>query len=340
MLIAVILAAAALVGLGLFFALRHRSRPAERARPVRIRKSEGAAPGKPVESGRTERARRDAPRRDDPEREDPERARRDDPEREPGNDSRVQVLERANRELIEHHRQSEIFLATATHELRTPLSGIVSYAEVLAEYYDTISDDERRSLCQALHQQCKAMMGLVDELFDFARLQSGRLTLEAEPIRVSELVASACDVVQLPAAERGLRIERQLADLGPVVLDPTKIRQCVLNLLSNAVKFTEPGGVIIVRLGAAAEGIEVAVTDTGPGIRPEEVGQIFEIFHSGAVRRGAKSLGLGLYLVKSFVELHGGNVWVESQPGEGSTFAFALPWTPPRASLALDTDAA
>lgn len=327
MLIAVILAAAALVGLGLFFALRHRSRPAERARPAGIRESEGAAPGKTAESGRAERARCDD-------------ARCEDPEREPRNDSRVQVLERANRELIEHHRQSEIFLATATHELRTPLSGIVSYAEVLAEYYDTISDDERRSLCQALHQQCKAMMGLVDELFDFARLQSGRLTLEAEPIRVSELVASACDVVQLPAAERGLRIERQLADLGPVVLDPTKIRQCVLNLLSNAVKFTEPGGVIIVRLGAAAEGIEVAVTDTGPGIRPEEVGQIFEIFHSGSVRRGAKSLGLGLYLVKSFVELHGGRVWVDSRPGQGSTFAFALPWTPPRANLALDTDAA
>lgn len=261
-------------------------------------------------------------------------------ERERRSDGRALVLERANRELIELHRQSELFLATATHELRTPLSGIVSYAEVLAEYYDTISDDERRSLCLALHQQCKAMLGLVDELFDFARLQSGRLTLEAEPIRVNELVASACDVVQPAAAERGLRIERQLADLGPVVLDPTKIRQCVLNLLSNAVKFTEPGGVISVHLGAAAEGIEVTVTDTGPGIPPDEVDRIFEMFHSGPARRTAKSLGLGLYLVKSFVELHGGRVRVVSQPGQGSTFAFALPWGPPRESLGLDTDAA
>ncbi len=250
-------------------------------------------------------------------------------ERERRADGRNLTLERANRELVEHHRQSEIFLATATHELRTPLSGIVSYSEVLADYYDTIADDERRWLASALNHQCKALMGLVDELFDFARLQSGRLTLDAELVRVHEIVASACDVVQPAARELGITIERQLADLGPVMLDPTKIRQCVLNLLSNAIKFTEPRSTVTVRLSAAAQGIEVAVTDTGPGIPEHEVERIFEIFHSGPARRGTKSLGLGLYLVKSIIELHGGTVAVKSQPGMGSTFAFTLPWAPP-----------
>jgi signal transduction histidine kinase len=181
------------------------------------------------------------------------------------------------------------------------------------------------------------MMGLVDELFDFARLESGRLTLDAEPTRVGELVGSAIDLLAPVAAERGLRIERQVADPEPVVLDPTKIRQCVLNLLTNAIKFTPDGGTISVQLTSDAEGVQVAISDTGRGITPEEMGRIFDLFNTGA--GDSKGLGLGLYLVKSFVELHGGRVWVRSRPGEGSTFAFALPWNPPRASLELESAA-
>ena len=261
-------------------------------------------------------------------------------EREQRIGGRNSVLERANRELVDHNRQTEVFLATATHELRTPLSGILSYAEVLADYYDTLADDERRSIASSLNHQCQTMMGLVEELFDFARLESGRLTLDAEPTRASELVSSAVDLMAAVAAEHGLRFERQIAELGPVVLDPTKIRQCVLNLLSNAIKFTPAGGTISVRLTASAEGIEVAVADTGQGIPAEELDRVFELFYSGAGRGGQKSLGLGLYLVRSFVELHGGKVWVRSRPGEGSTFAFAVPWHSPRANLEPESRAA
>ena len=242
--------------------------------------------------------------------------------------------------LVEYNRKMQVFLATATHELRTPLAGIISYAEVLADYFDTLSDEERRSLCSSLNEQCKTMMGLVDELFDFARLESGRLTLDPEPTRVGELIGSAIDLLASVAAERGLKLERQLADSGPVVLDPTKIRQCVLNLLTNAIKFTPDGGTISVKLSSDAAGVQVSVTDTGRGVPPDQIERIFDLFHTGAGRGDSKSLGLGLYLVKSFVELHGGRVWVKSSPGEGSTFAFALPWSPPRASLELEARAA
>ncbi len=235
--------------------------------------------------------------------------------------------------LAEQSRQMEVFLATATHELRAPLSGIVSYAEVLADYFDTLSDEERRSLCSALNQQCKALMGLVDELFDLARLRSGRLTLVASPTNARELVQSAIDLLSPVAAERGLHVECHIGEAGPVVLDSVKIRQCILNLLTNAIKYTPEGGTIRVELASDSDGIRVVVSDTGRGIPSEEIEKIFDLFHTGAARGDAKSLGLGLYLVKSFIELHGGRVWVRSTPGEGSTFAFTLPWSPPRTSL-------
>jgi signal transduction histidine kinase len=244
-------------------------------------------------------------------------------------ESRTFKLEDANRELSEHRHNAEVFLATATHELRTPLSGIVSYAEVLADYYDTLSDQERRALCVSLSQQCKAMTGLVDDLFDFVRLESGRLTLDAESTEAADLVSSAVNLMAPVAAERGLHLEQHIPDIGAVILDATKIRQCVLNLLSNAIKFTDPGGTIVVRVSAAAKGIEVSVTDTGRGVPPDEIDRIFTLFHSGAGRRAEKSLGLGLYLVKSFVELHGGEIWVTSEPDRGSSFGFSLPWIPP-----------
>jgi signal transduction histidine kinase len=255
-------------------------------------------------------------------------------------ESRTMALERVNRELTEHQRKAEVFLATATHELRTPLSGIVSYAEVLADYYDSLSDQERRALCVSLSQQCKTMTGLVDDLFDFVRLESGRLTLDAESTSAAELVISAVNLMAPVAAERGLRIEQQIPDIGSAMLDSTKIRQCVLNLLSNAIKFTEPGGSITVKAAAHPKGVEVTVTDTGRGVSAEDQDRIFNLYQSGSTRRADKSLGLGLYLVKSFVELHGGQVWVKSEIGRGSTFGFSLPWAPPGMSASQPPHAA
>ena len=255
-------------------------------------------------------------------------------------ESRTMALERVNRELTEHQRKAEVFLATATHELRTPLSGIVSYAEVLADYYDSLSDQERRALCVSLSQQCKTMTGLVDDLFDFVRLESGRLSLDAESTSAAELVISAVNLMAPVAAERGLRIEQHIPDIGSAMLDSTKIRQCVLNLLSNAIKFTEPGGSIVVKAAAHPKGVEVTVTDTGRGVSPEDQDRIFNLYQSGSNRRADKSLGLGLYLVKSFVELHGGQVWVKSELGRGSTFGFSLPWAPPGMSVGQPPHAA
>jgi two-component system cell cycle sensor histidine kinase PleC len=247
---------------------------------------------------------------------------------------RVGRFEQANRELVDVNRKSEVFLATATHEMRTPLSGIVSYAEVLADYYDTMSDDERRPLCTELNDQCKAMMGLVDELFDFARLESGRLTLDTEETRIGELVTSAIDIMEPYAREREIEVERQIDIDLPVVLDPTKIRQCVLNLISNAIKFSDPGGRVTISVEPCKDRVQVTVADTGRGIEPEELDHVFELYRSTAGRKakGVKGLGLGLYLVKNFIELHEGEIQVWSVPGDGSTFRFILPRKPGRAS--------
>ncbi|MGD8395707.1 MAG: HAMP domain-containing sensor histidine kinase [Candidatus Eiseniibacteriota bacterium] len=240
---------------------------------------------------------------------------------------RVMRLEQSNRELVDVNRKSDLFLATATHELRTPLSGIISYAEVLADYYETMSDAERRPLCIELNEQCKAMMGLVDGLFDFARLESGRLTLDTEATEIGELVGSAIDILEPTANERGIRIERRIDVRQEIEIDPTKIRQCVLNLVANAIKFTDPGGIVTVALARAELGVEVTISDTGRGIEPEDLDRVFDLYRStaGPKARGVRGLGLGLYLVKNFVELHQGRIDVSSVSGEGSTFRFTIP---------------
>jgi signal transduction histidine kinase len=197
-----------------------------------------------------------------------------------------------------------------------------------------MSDDERRPLCTELNDQCKAMMGLVDELFDFARLESGRLTLDTEETRIGELVTSAIDIMEPYAREREIEVERQIDIDLPVVLDPTKIRQCVLNLISNAIKFSDPGGRVTISVEPCKDRVQVTVADTGRGIEPEELDHVFELYRSTAGRKakGVKGLGLGLYLVKNFIELHEGEIQVWSVPGDGSTFRFILPRKPGRAS--------
>ncbi len=247
---------------------------------------------------------------------------------------RTQMLDRANRRLADVNRKSEVFLATATHELRTPLSGIVSYAEVLSEYYDTMDDDERRPLCKDLNEQCRTMLGLVDQLFDFARLESGRLVLSLEPTSIGELVTSALDLVEPRAQEAGITLVRRVHADTVLHVDPTKIRQSLLNLLANALKFTEAGGSITVELVERGDGMVIGVADTGRGIPSEELPYIFDQYRSADTKRGRaeRGLGLGLYLVKNFIDLHNGRVDVASEVAKGTQFRIFLPKAAPQAA--------
>jgi len=237
-------------------------------------------------------------------------------------------LEEDNRELASLNHMKEIFLATLSHELRTPLSCIVSFAEILDERGSQLGERDRQRFVSIVHEQATKMLDLTEQLMDLSKLQKYTLELNLRDTDVNEVVQSAYVAHAQTAAAKHIELRTDLdRGLRAIPADPTKVRQIVLNLLGNAIKFTEEGGQVVVATRSAGERVELSVTDTGMGMDDEEISRIFGLFTQGT-RQGQSTqngLGLGLYLVKKFAELHNGEVRVESEKGKGTTFRVYLP---------------
>ncbi|MBI2941513.1 MAG: response regulator [Chloroflexi bacterium] len=241
-----------------------------------------------------------------------------------------QELDRARKAAEEARRQKAEFAANISHELRTPLNLIIGFSEMMTiapESYgaETLPDTYRGDV-EAVYRNACHLSGLIDDVLDLSQIEAGRMGLFREQVTLAQVVDEAVGAITSLFRDKGLRMTVELP-LQPVVLyaDRTRIRQVLINLLNNAARFTERGEV---RIGARANRSEVVVSvaDTGPGIPPEELPRIFDEFHrvDGSYQR-RPGHGLGLAICKRFVELHGGSIWVESRPGEGSTFLFSLP---------------
>jgi signal transduction histidine kinase len=168
------------------------------------------------------------------------------------------------------------------------------------------------------------MNRLVQDLLDVAKLEAGRVAISARPVAVAPLVSEASGMLAPIAAEKQLRLETVIAEgLQEVVADEGRVIQVLSNLVGNAVKFTPAGGTITIRAEDAPGGVRFSVSDTGVGMTPDQLSQLFGQFWQAnpADRRG---IGLGLSIAKGIVEAHGGRIWVESQPGVGTTFHFTL----------------
>jgi CheY-like chemotaxis protein len=187
-----------------------------------------------------------------------------------------------------------------------------------------------------VHRNCEHLSSMVSDVLDLSQVEAGRVALHQERVNLAELIDGAVMVVASLLERKGLQLAVESApDLPAIYGDPTRIRQVVLNLVSNAARFTERGGITI-RVAQEDDAVQVSVTDTGPGVTPEDAQRIFEPFCQGTRgpwrERGGS--GLGLTISKQFIELHGGRIWLESQPGQGATFAFSLPISPPLAPAA------
>ncbi|MGI8673557.1 MAG: PAS domain-containing hybrid sensor histidine kinase/response regulator, partial [Luteitalea sp.] len=219
------------------------------------------------------------------------------------------------------------FLAGLSHELRTPLNAILGWAHVL-HGNDGLSDETRHGLA-IIERNARLQTRLIEDLLDMSRILSGKLRLDVQQVHIATVVEAAVETIRPSAEARGLRLVTVLdPHAGPVAGDPMRLQQVVWNLLSNAVKFTERGGKIEVVLERVNSHLEVSVTDTGVGIRPDFLPHVFERFRQadGSITRSYGGLGIGLSIVKHLVELHGGSVRAKS-PGEhrGATFIVALP---------------
>lgn len=242
--------------------------------------------------------------------------------------SRARELEADNERLNDINRLKDVFLSTATHELKTPLTSVIAYSELLSDESLEINDRQRGEFVSRLRDEAHRLLGLIDDILDLSRIESGKLALHRRRVGVASLARDALHTTMPLAGKYGIQIDSELEDgLPEMPLDEVKMRQVIVNLLVNAVKFSPRRGVVTLRVRRDGDDALLEVVDRGPGIAPEEATYIFEMFGQGAnaVDQAKGGLGIGLHLVKRLSELHGGHVGVNSRPGEGSTFWVRLP---------------
>lgn len=239
----------------------------------------------------------------------------------------------------EARRAKEQFVANVSHEMRTPLNMILGFSEMILRsprVYGKVPAALLADLAVVLRNS-QHLAGLIDDVLDLSQIGTGRMALSRERVSLAEIIDGAVEAVRRLYASKGLYLRVEVESTLPLVYcDRTRIRQVILNLLSNAARFTEVGGV---ELRAWQEGKDavISVADTGPGIAPDALGRIFQPFEQldNSVRRRYGGSGLGLAISRGFVELHGGQMTLESEQGRGSTFYVRLPIDPP-APLAGD----
>jgi GAF domain-containing protein len=236
-------------------------------------------------------------------------------------------LEVANRELAVASQHKSEFLANMSHELRTPLNAIIGFSEVLSERMFGELNEKQEEYSKDIHASGQHLLSLINDILDLSKIEAGRMELELSDFHLPTALDSALTLVRERAGRRGIALQMNVDErLGQIQADERKLRQVVLNLLSNAIKFTPEGGRIEVFAAPKDAFVEVSVSDTGVGIAAEDQEKVFEEFRQvGTAERKAEGTGLGLTLCRKFVELHGGRIWVKSQVGAGSTFAFTIP---------------
>ena len=238
----------------------------------------------------------------------------------------IEMLQRANLELQEADRMKSEFLTNMSHELRTPLNAIIGFSEIIRTTPD-LSEGERNEFAETIHNSGRRLLKLINDILDLTHIRAGRLELKPAPCLLAEAVDAALSENAAAATQKDLTVTSQVDRALQVVFDPQSLRHVVHNLVNNAIKFTPHHGSVVINAVETEPGTVVEVRDTGIGIKPDDQVRLFEEFRQvdGSTSRGYEGAGLGLALSKRLVELQGGQIWVESMPGRGSTFRFLIP---------------
>jgi signal transduction histidine kinase/DNA-binding response OmpR family regulator len=250
-------------------------------------------------------------------------------------------LERQSAALEVASRHKSEFLASMSHELRTPLNAIIGFSEVLLERMFGELNERQDDYLRDIWSSGKHLLELLNDILDLSKIEAGQMVLNRSEFIVRESLEYCLSMVRERALNHRIRLNLEIApEVGLLDADRLRFRQIVLNLLSNAVKFTPDGGRIDVRASIRDQDLVVLVADTGVGVPAEDRERIFDSFQQGTRLSGqVEGTGLGLTLCKRILELHGGRIWVESEPGKGSTFGFALPARSEEPALTSDPQA-
>ena len=250
-------------------------------------------------------------------------------------EAKARELEQANQQLRAGSRHKSEFLANMSHELRTPLNAILGFSELLQGQTPGPLTEKQARYVTNISTGGQDLLGLITDLLDLARVEAGRMELHIAPVNLREVIEAVLHEIRPKAAARGLSLELVVVEaLPPVPADPIRLNQILQKLLSNAVKFNPVGGRVTVtarrepRTSDMGEFVEIAVADTGIGIKAENLPMLFQTFTQlePNFAKRYQGAGLGLSLTKRLVELHGGRILVESPgEGQGSTFKVQLP---------------
>jgi signal transduction histidine kinase len=241
----------------------------------------------------------------------------------------TQRLQRQGIALEVASRHKSEFLANMSHELRTPLNAVIGFSDVLLQRMFGELNERQTEYVIDIRDAGRHQLALVNDILDLSKVEAGRMELEPTVFSLPALIGDAVGLLRERASQGGVTLVVAAMDnaLGSITADERKIKQVLFNLIVNAIKFTPRGGSVTVDGRREATGVSVSVTDTGIGIAAKDQTRIFEEFRQAgdSAGRTIEGTGLGLSLAKRFVELHGGTIRVESEPGRGAKFVFVLP---------------
>lgn len=255
---------------------------------------------------------------------------------------RTKEIEEAMEELRQLNKELEIakvqaeaatrakseFLANMSHELRTPLNAIIGFSDLLLKEIPGKINETQREYLTDIIESGRHLVSLIDDILDLSKIEAGRLELELSRFEIKELIEGSLLFFKEKSISHNIRLKKSIDEsIGEIEADKRKLKQVILNLLSNAFKFTPDGGSIGIEAKRTDSEIIISVEDTGIGISKEDQARLFQPFQQieHPLTKKVKGTGLGLYLSKRLIELHGGRIWVESEPGRGSKFSFSVP---------------
>ncbi len=228
---------------------------------------------------------------------------------------------------VEADRAKSEFISTVSHELRTPMTAIKGYTDLIYGGAVGPLNDNQKHFLSVIKNNTDRLIALINDLLDISRIETGRVRFEPAPVKLGEIVADVVEAMAAHAQEQGLALTYEVdAGLPEVMGDRDRLYQVLTNLIGNAINYT-PEGSVTVEVNNVGMAVQVSVRDTGIGIDAEDIGRIFDRFYRAddPIVQEASGTGLGLPIVKMFVEMHGGRVWVDSEKGKGSAFTFILP---------------
>lgn len=237
------------------------------------------------------------------------------------------AIRESERKLKELNATKDKFFSIIAHDLKGPLGIMVGFSDMLSEFWENLSEVEKKETVEGINVSSKKLFKLLENLLDWSRSQTGRIKYEPDMISLRYLIESTIILLMQNALEKDIELDAEVNEDINVFVDREMIATVIRNLVANAIKFTDSGGRIDILAEEKGDVVEVAVVDTGIGIRKEDMKKLFriDVHHSTIGTSQEKGTGLGLILCREFVERHGGKIWAESEFGKGSTFKFTLP---------------